>query len=301
MSASVGSEVSHQPLYALLLPTLPGEFSQAPGQIEALDPSLTARANSHLTYQSNAGLSYRVSRHGTLTGSYGRTLGSSTISNRGLSTQTGSANFNMGLDKGLSLNLGYGFTDADYGSAANHVHGQSINAGVNYNKALSLSRRTSLSFNTGTTGVGDGSQMHWVVTGTINLNREIGRTWSAGIGYARNVNFIEGFTGPVLSDSAAGHFGGMINRKLQFSSGLGMSMGAVGLGLPNNNFRSYFGNAGLRFGLTQSLALSLNYTYSRYTFETGVELLPGLIGHTNRQSVMVSLNLWEPLFHRARR
>ena len=105
----------------------------------------------------------------------------------------------------------------------------------------------------------------------------------------------------MLSDSAFAHYGGAINRKLQFQSGFGMSLGGVGLGLPNNHFHSYFANAGLQIGLTQKLALSLNYTYSRYTFESGVELLPGLIGHTNRQSVMVSLNFWEPLFHRARR
>jgi hypothetical protein len=303
MSATIGADVSHQPLYALLLPTLPGSFNQAPGQIAPLDPSLTARANNHMTFQTNAGLSYLVTRHGTLTGNYGRTLSSATIGgfSRGLTTQTGSGNFAMALAKGLTLNLGYGFTNADYGSAANHVHGQSINAGVNYSKALSISRRTSLSFNTGTTGVGDGTQMHWVVTGTVQLTREIGRTWSAGIGYARNVNFIEGFLAPVVSDSFIARYGGMINRKLQFSSGFGMSLGAVGFGLQNNDFRSYFGIAGLQVGLTRSLALSLNYNYSRYTFESGVALLPGLISHTNRQSVMVSLNFWEPLFHRARR
>jgi hypothetical protein len=303
MSASVGAQVSHQPLYALLLPTLPGSFNQAPGEIAPLDPSLTARANNHLSFSTSAGLSYLVARHSTLTGSYGRSLSSASISgfSRSLSTQSASGNFNQALAKGLGLNLGYGFSDADYGGLRGHVHSHSINAGLNYNKALSISRRTSLSFATGSMGVTDLGQIHWVVTGNVQLMREIGRTWSAGIGYARNVSFIEGFTGPVLSDSAFANYGGMINRKLQFTSGVGMSMGGVGFGLPNNGFRSYFGSAGLRVGLTQSVAFSLNYTYSRYTFESGVTLLPGLVSHSNRQSVMVSLNLWEPLFHRARR
>jgi opacity protein-like surface antigen len=303
MSANVGATVSHQPLYALLLPTLPGSFNQAPGEIAPLDPSLTARANNHMSFQTNVGLSYLVTKHGTLTGSYGRSLSNASIANfsRGLSTQTISGNFSQGLAKGLVLNLGYGFSDANYGGVTGQANAHNINVGLNYNKALSISRRTALSFTTGSMGVSDRGSIHWVVTGNVQLTREVGRTWNAAVGYSRNVSFIEGFTAPVLSDSAFASYGGMINRKLQFTSGVGMSLGAVGFGLSNNNFSSYFGSAGLRVGLTQSIAVSLNYTYSRYTFESGVALLPGLVSHTNRQSVMVSLNLWEPLFHRARR
>jgi hypothetical protein len=303
-SATVGLQLSYQPLYALLLPTLPGSFNQAPGQVSELDPSNTARLNNHVSFQTNAGFSYRVAQHATFTASYGRqfsTANAATVVSRSLSTQTASGNLGIGLAKGLTLNLGYGFTNADYGTGATNVHGQNINVGINYSKPLSLSRRTSLSFTTGSTGVSNGGSPHWDIVGGVQLTHEIGRTWSASVGFSRNVSFLEGFTAPVLYDSAYASFGGTINRKLQFSSGGGTSIGGVGFGVPNNGFGSYFANAGLRFGLTRSLALSLNYVYSRYSFQSGVALPTSLLSHVNRQSVSVSINFWEPLFHRARR
>jgi len=164
-----------------------------------------------------------------------------------------------------------------------------------------LTRRTTLTFSTGTMAIVNEGTSHYYLIGSARLNHEIKRTWGAGLTYNRDVRFIDTFRAPVLSDALSAGLGGLISRRLQCSSSVGMQRGGVGLGEGDNNFISYFGAASLTAGLTRYLAAGIDYTYYRYTFEGGVALPPGYPSQRDRQSVRGYVRLWGPLMSRARR
>ena len=68
-----------------------------------------------------------------------------------------------------------------------------LNFGVDYNKALSFSRRTKVTFSTGTAGIEDRitGQVTYNMIGGVGLSREFGRTWNAGVFYSRDVRYVE--------------------------------------------------------------------------------------------------------------
>ena len=89
-------------------------------------------------------------------------------------------------------------TEGLYGpDEATRLH--SFDVGIDFHKALSLSRRTTLSFGTGTTAFADVNGTHIYATGNATLTRELGRTWFATAAYNRDVSFLSTFREPVLS------------------------------------------------------------------------------------------------------
>lgn len=215
-----------------------------------------------------------------------------------------SARYRHELSRSLALRLGYGRGSGEYRLAspeARRLRNHLIDAGVDFNRALSFSRRTSLSLSTGTALVSDGDAMRADAVGSASLNHEIGRSWLAAIGYQRRMGFVAEIPELVSTDSAFATFGGLIGRRLGVQARTGVSVGEVGPAASlSNRFRSYHATAGVQTGLTRNLAVSLGYIYYRYRFDSSA-FLPGAINtRGSRQSVQASLVLSAPLIHRAR-
>src|SRR5204862_2967615 len=106
------------------------------------------------------------------------------------------------ISRDATLHLGYVYQEGQFGVQAQArpaaVH--NIDAGLDYHRALSFSRRTKIDFATGSTIVNlpaaeglTSSQLQYRVTGTAGLTRDMGRTWRARLGYNRGVGFWEAF------------------------------------------------------------------------------------------------------------
>jgi len=256
----------------------------------------------HTNWTTSAALGHRLTKRVSASLSYTRFQSSSSQDNLDLLVQSPSVGVSVAIAKGLAFRLAYGYTEALYGT--DRVRGQNIDAGLDFSRALSmsLSRRTTLTFGTGTSIVSDTQeQTRLVITGNANLTQEIGRSWQASLVASRGVGYIEGFLRPVISDVVSASFGGLISRRVQFHSVSGVTWGAVGLVAASNNFTTYNSGAGITVGLSRSLGLSLDYAYYRYSFDSGIVLPAGLSNHVNRQSIRASISFWQPLFHRARR
>ena len=111
-----------------------------------------------------------------------------------------------------------------------------IDIGIDYAKALSVSRRTHFSFTTGSalfyvnqgiTNVSD-RQLNFALLGTANLTHEMGRTWTSSIAYRRSLDFHEGFADPFLAQSVSADLRGLLSRRLSFASGAWYSSGVIG-------------------------------------------------------------------------
>jgi len=292
---------TYQPFQTLDL--FPRLFETSFGQAQPGRQELSARLEDYLTHSSSVELTQRISRRSALVFSYAYRLSDFQERDGDFTTQSAGGRFTLGLMRGLGLRLGYAYSDGQYARLVDTrvVRGHNLDVGVDFNRALSFSRRTTLSFGTGSAAIVDRDRTYYRVTGNARLNREIGRTWNASLAYNRGVGFVETFSEPLFSDSLTVGVGGMVNRRLQITSSIASSVGDVGLSGNGNGFDTYTGTVGVNFGLTRYMGLGVNYSYYRYSFESGVFLPAGFSREMDRQSVQAHLRVWVPLVHRARR
>ena len=141
-------------------------------------------------------------------------------------------------------------------------------------------------------------RQRYFALGNIDLVHEIGRTWSASVGYSRNMDFSSLFLEPMLSDNVFADFGGLISSRLSFQSSVGYTTSAVGFGGGENRYDTAHGLVGLQTGLTRYVALGVNYTYYYRTIGQALEVPSGLATHAESQAVHVFVSAWAPLFQR---
>ena len=216
--------------------------------------------------------------------------------------QTAMIAISHAIGRGLALRGGYSVTDAQYRTpgSPDHVRNGAFNGGLDFNRALSLTRRTRLQFNTGLAVTGNEAGNQYNVIGDAKLTREIGRTWHAGAAYSRSVQLSAFYPEPVLSDSAMFSYGGMVNRRVQCSASAGLSSGTVGVSVGDNSLLSLTAGGAVQVGLTRNLGLTVNYTYYRHTYGDAIVLPPGALRQFDRQSVSAQLAVWAPLMQRRR-
>jgi hypothetical protein len=255
----------------------------------------------------------RTSAAGTLTQSIGRRASldaSYVLSNVdyinnafNYRSQFGGLRYTQRLTHNMNARLGYGYTIAEYKQRLDvlpqHIH--HIDAGIDYGRALSVSRRTHLSFSTGSailsgseTLGGNSTGFSYHLTGTADLTHEMGRTWKAQLAYRRGIDVHEGFSQPFLSNAANAGLTGLISRRLSFGSGADYVTGDVGI-KTGAHYSSTSANAVLEYALSSRLALFGRYVYYKYQFDRQAALDPRLPGALDRQGVRFGLSAFIPV------
>jgi len=176
-----------------------------------------------------------------------------------------------------------------------------VNGGIDFNRALSFSRRTMLSFSTGTAGTHDRSTnaTTYHVVGAVRLSREIGRTWNAGLMVSRTVRYIEVLSEPLFTDSLGVIVSGSFSRRIEVKSAFSASTGHLGAYVANG-FDTYIGSVQLSVALTRNLAFGSDYIYSQLSSVLGA--LPiDASRQLSQQSARAYLKVWAPILSRPRR
>lgn len=210
------------------------------------------------------------------------------------------------LTRNATLRVGYVYREGQYGLIGTRpgtaLH--DIDAGVDYRRALSLTRRTTLDFNVGSTIINaplqgsESAALQYRVVGNAGLNREIGRTWRATVGYNRGVGFVEGFGQPVFSDTLNASLNGFFSRRVDFSAIGGLSVGDVGLASSQSGFRTYTASSRVRVAVSSMVALSAEYLYYYYDIGGAVAVPAGVPSSLARNSARVGVSFWLPLLGR---
>jgi hypothetical protein len=220
-------------------------------------------------------------------------------------TQSGVARiqYDRPLGRYATLNLGYGIrvSEAKHGTGEPSIM-HDVRAGVSYSRALSFSRRTSLSFATGSALAFSEDldqpeselRKHFNVIGNVDLLHELGRTWTARAGYFRGFTFREGFDEPFFSEGATAGIGGLVSRRLSFSA-----VGVWSLSTLQRDGQtdedSFTATAQATYGLNSFLALFANYSYYKYDIQEDVPLDPRFPRNLDRQSVRAGITTSIPL------
>jgi hypothetical protein len=289
--------------------TLSGVFPTALGaDFGSFEPiggpnlDLTATTDRYLLNSGAVNLRQTLTRRTSLFLSYSKAYSDSSAYQFSYSNDSAAGGYLFQVNNNLGLRFGYGYMEGRFQDGSNRYTNQNFDVGVNYTKALSVSRRTTFSFGTGSTAISDGETTRFQAIGSARLNHEIGRTWHASVAYDRNVGFIESLRQPVFTDAVTSQLDGLISRRLEFTANAQASFGQLGMSSSaGSGFTTYYGATGLQYALTRNISLSANYFYYRYDFDSRLLLPQGVTQHVNRQSVRGSVNLWAPLFQRARR
>jgi len=254
-------------------------------------------ATSALTLSTDAAVTQAIGRRSTLSLTYYSQRTTFDDSDLDQMSLWGSVAFSHRLSRNLSLRTGYSIRSARYPSSEMEtLRLQGIDLGLDYSRALSLSRRTTFTFRSGgvVTKLVDG--MTYVVTGDAALTRMVGRTWNIRLAAKRDVNLLEGFTEPVLSNAITTGIGGGLNRRMSVSSSIAMSSGTVGVARQaNNEYWNWTAGAAWRLTLSRRSALDAQYFYYGHRFDEAIVLPPGLLNQQIRQGLRIGVTWLIPV------
>jgi len=208
------------------------------------------------------------------------------------------------LLKGLGVYGGYEYGSQTFngGAAASvrEAHPR-FEGGIDFSRALSFSRRTTVAVTTGTAGVRDRVQntTTYHLVGAVQVQREFGRTWSGGVVYARNVRYSEALFQPIFADSLGVVVDGSFSRHLDVKSVFSAARGHIGA-TSGSDANSYYGTVQFSYGLSRNLALGTDYLYSHFV-STPAALPVSTLANTAQQSVRFYVKVWAPLVSSPRR
>ncbi|MBA2355197.1 MAG: hypothetical protein H0V80_11080 [Acidobacteria bacterium] len=234
-----------------------------------------------------------------------------------LGATSASARLTRRLTANLEGRVGYGYTQFDTvptrvatldgGNADNgpiqvgeqRFGTHDIDVGVDYSRALTIARRTSFSFGTGSNitrrsgqALGGPAPAVFNVTGFATLNRAFLRTWNTGLNYGRATSYVEGFNEFGVFDSASAFVGGLFTDRLDGSAGLQYVHGRLGGG-GRDELSTLGAGAQLRYGISSNLAAFVSYTYARFGLPDNPQLQASTLAfRPERQGVRVGLTLW---------
>ena len=281
-----------------LMPTL---FEPRLGDPSIVDEDFPASKEHHFGYGGGLGYSRQLTRRQRFSLSYGYAGREPVAQADRFHRHTAGADLTYGVSTGLNLRMGYGYSMAYYGDR--QFEGHVIDAGVDYNRALSFSRRTTLSFGTGSTASRRArtDSLRFRLNGSARLNHELGRTWNTTIAYARGLVFLETWPEPVFSDSATAGLGGLISRRVTAQVSARWLRGRGYFSVDGNQLESYGGGAMVSVAITRYISTGVNYFYYVHDFADRVSLAPGFPTNLERQSVRAYVSMWVPLYQSSRR
>jgi hypothetical protein len=220
----------------------------------------------------------------------------------------GTLQFRRQITRNATAVLGYGFRRVEYignsvTSAPRESH--SILAGVDYARPLSLTRRTFLTFSTGSALVApfstagqDSGSLHAHLVGDVSLVHEMGRSWRAQVGYFRGVRFIEEIADPILSNATSGSLAGYLAPRLDLSIVAAYTGGWSAAGTRSGRqYQAYTGSVQLRYALQRYVSLYGQYLHYHYQYAEGLVLLRALPPGLDRQGVRAGISFSAPLLH----
>jgi hypothetical protein len=209
------------------------------------------------------------------------------------------------------MRLGYTYRQARYSALLRTVE-HDVEIGIDYRRALSPSRRSTIGFSLGPTLIqmpfeasqSQGAGRQFRLTGDAFLERQMGRSWSARAAYHRGLSYVEVLAGPVYTDSASVEATGFANRRVDLSFSAAFATGQMASqNSAAAHFAMYTADSRLRFALSRHWAAYIEGLFYDYAFDPNLVIVPGLPSHFTRRGVRGGITMWLPVRseHRAAR
>lgn len=299
--------VSYSPFYSF--GDFPGQAGASPGDIAPIASDYPLASNAAIALFSMAEISHRLTPRVSLTADYSLQHTDFRSSHQVIDAWTAGGKIGYQLTSHATAKFGYHYrrSTSPFYYEGKPIEGHDLDVGIDYNRALSFSRRTTFGFTTGTSifrsftpsggvsGTGGLYNTHYLATGSAFLNRQMSRSWTGRLSYQRGVQYMPGFGGPFVSDAVYATLGGFAGARSRLNFSASYTSGQVGIAVAGQSYSSYQGAADYQFALNKYVALSAAYNYYHYLFDPTVALPPGMNRGLNRQSVRAGLSFWLPL------
>ena len=196
------------------------------------------------------------------------------------------------LSRDFSLRLGYGDGDAGR-SDGERTRLQDIELGVNFNRGLVLSPRTSIGFSSGSALVSTSGQRQFTLVGSAFVKRQLSPRWSLQTTVNRSLQSIPTAPRPFVTDAVDVSFAGYLTRRTSMRLTPQCSRGVDAID-PASRFTSCASNTRFEFALNRFWAVYGEHFYYRYNFSPGTDLSTG-VPRQIRQGARAGLTLWAPV------
>jgi hypothetical protein len=294
-------------LYRLEL--FPDTASDEPQTMLRLGDEYGLIARRTYAFITSTGLSHRVTSRATLSLHYGLRRVESPDLDFSFMSHSPGVSLHYRLTRYGGIRASYSYRTATRETTTAQGLGQvpleshDVSLGMDYNRAFSLSgRRTSLTFTTGSSLFATGREeeqgdqattsanLRPVLQGSVTLRRNLGRTWDAHASYNRMVQFVDGFTHPMLIDALSAGINGQIGPHVRANALIAHAFGGEGRNrLPNRDYGSKLAAVEFAHPLFWQFDVFAQYFFFRQEVGEGI-VLPQAVPHTlNRQSVRVGL------------
>ena len=124
--------------------------------------------------------------------------------------------YNHMVSRSSTLVTGYTFRRAEP-DVAQPLTFHDIDIGIDYHRSLGRTRRTTVSFSSGTALVKDDAGEEYRVLGEARLTHLIGRSWTAGVGYHRGLEFLEALSSLAATDAFTGVLNGFATPAMELT------------------------------------------------------------------------------------
>ena len=248
------------------------------------------------TIGANASLAYQYGKHSTVSAMFtGRETRFQRRPEYDLQLFGVQALWRRGLTRGLQLRLGYARDEwrSRVGSMS-HVQ-EEILAGVDFTRALSIARKTTISFATETAALQrPETGRRFRLNGSATLAHQMGRTWLLSLNASRSSEFWPGFNAPLLGDTVTLSLGGLLTPRLELVTVGGGTRGDFGVDREFGKFASAHAVAMVNFAVTRKLGLFTQYGFYHHDLPS---LAPSVapVRQLSRRTVMVGITTWIPL------
>lgn len=304
---NVNQSLSTAPSYLQRL--LGPAAGQAPGLLATAADDYAVNDTSAYTYTTAAGFNQAIKRRGTLSLTSNLRRTDFAVNEAGLRDLTAydlGGHVGYGLTRGATLRVGYVFRRGQYGDAQQHTE-HTVDAGIDYVKPLSATRRTTFAMTTGSTmlnapvqsgALGSAARQQYRIVADLSVTHQMSRTWTAAGRYHRGVELIEGLSGPVLSDAFNVSTEGFLGRRVDVRGSAAYSSGDGALPGSPTQFSTYTGQGRVRFGLSRHWAVYTEYLYYLYQFDRALQLPVGVPPQLERSGIRAGVLFMLPLRRR---
>ncbi len=204
------------------------------------------------------------------------------------------------LQRGLGVHAAYGHEHIDL-QAPDRLDYDSavIDAGLDFNRAFSIARRTTLGFNTTTSIMTrDGAEKQFRVNGGVSLAKFFRRTWHAALQANRATSFVAGFYEPLNSNTVSASLGGMLSRRLDFVAVASAARGESSFS-HTSGYETLNGTARLSMALGKNVSTYVSYFAYSYEVPANAFTL-SVPGRMARQVIAAGLSFYVPVYNKVR-
>jgi opacity protein-like surface antigen len=184
---------------------------------------------------------------------------------------TGRVERRLGAAASLYAGYGFGLTDLSnpaVGSSTAERH--DISAGIDYARRLPFATDTTFKFVAGSTVLAMSTGRAVRITTIAALERPFARLWSGRLEYSRPVEYVAGFTEPLLSDAIRLDVRGRLSGRVWTTMQTAYSQGSIGL--DGADFANYFVTGRVGLQIRPHLRLDVDGYWSSYRFNSASPL-----------------------------